>query len=80
MNQFYITRNPADIWPSVGDFKKSFTYLCYPLELLFLLLLDGGLNMAIQKRALLHFVNFIASKFNVSGQGYLLNKTSSPLE
>ena len=36
--------------------------------------------MAIQKRALLHFVNFFASKFNVSGQSTLLPPTSSPLE
>ena len=34
--------------------------------------------MAIQKRALLHFVNFFASKFNVSGRRSLLDKTSSP--
>ena len=64
MNQFYITRNPVDIWLNVGGFKKSFTCLCYLPEQLFLLLLDGG----YQKRALLHFVNFFASKFNVSGQ------------
>ena len=35
--------------------------------------------MAIQKRALLHLVNFFASKFNVSGKRSLLNKTSFPL-
>ena len=34
--------------------------------------------MAIQKRTLRHFVNFFASKFNVSGQRSLLPKTLSP--
>ena len=26
MNQFYNTRNPADLWLNVGDFKKSYTF------------------------------------------------------
>ena len=49
MNQFYNTRNPADLWLNAGDFKKSFTYLCYPLEQLFLLLLEGGLKYGNSK-------------------------------
>ena len=75
MNEFCNTRNPVDLWLNVGDFKKSFTYLCYPLVQL---LLDVDQNMAIQKRALLHFVDFFASKFDVSGQHSLLPPTSSP--
>ena len=34
--------------------------------------------MAIQKRVMLHFVNFFASKFDVSGQRSLLLPTCPP--
>ena len=44
MNQFYNTRNPADLWLNVGDFKKSFAYLCYPPGTISLITAGSGLK------------------------------------
>ena len=51
MNQFYNIRNPADLWLNVGDFEKSVTYLCYPLEQLVKQLLDGAKLWQLKTRS-----------------------------
>ena len=58
MNQFYNTRNPADLWLNVGDFWKVLI-ICVTPWTISLITAWRGLKYVNQKRALLHFVNFL---------------------
>ena len=42
VNQFYNTRDPADLYLNVDDYYKSFTCLYYPFELCGFLLFNWG--------------------------------------
>ena len=77
MNQFYNTRNPVDLWLNVGSFKKSFTYLCYPLGQLFNNCLTGAKIWQSKARSA-SLRGFFASKIDVSGQSSLLHRFRPP--